>query len=145
MLFPVSHGKACNATSILDERIEVDLQTAEKREFTAQGVSMPLKPMGLGKRSASGNSLSSPTSDKEMDAPMSKAEKRASWGNQTMGSEAVAQARMCAKECEGKTVRQLSRLWRYAGGGRPVGEGVGVSNGVGLGLQGGQGQGQGMM
>lgn len=40
-------------------------------------------------------------------------------------------ARKSAAECEGMTVRQLSRLWRYVGSERPLGEGVGVSNGIG--------------
>lgn len=52
-----------------------------------------------------------------------------------MGIGGVARARAGARESEGKTVRQLSRLWRYAHGGRPVGEGVAVMNGVGHGLE----------
>ena len=48
----------------------------------------------------------------------------------------VAMARMNAKECEGKTVRQLSRFWRYAGGCKPTGEGTGMMNCVGLGFSG---------
>lgn len=68
---------------------------------------------------------------------MSRAEKRASWGTAgAMGIDGVGKARMGARECEGRTVRQLSRLWRYAQGGRPVGEGVAVMNGVGHGIGG---------
>jgi hypothetical protein len=51
-----------------------------------------------------------------------------------MGVNGVGEARVAAKECEGKTVKQLSRLWRFAHGGRPVGEGVAVVNGVGKGM-----------
>lgn len=175
MLFPMQNNKMC----ILDENVSVDMQTAEKREFTAQGMSM-LKPMGLGRRSSSGNMLSDMGMNKadmmnmskteianmtkaEMAAmgmskadmanmnkgdipmsvnkpdgtPMTKTEKRASWGNQMiMSTDSVAAMRKCAKECEGKTVRQLSRLWMYAGGARPAGEGVGMVNGVGLSLNG---------
>lgn len=46
--------------------------------------------------------------------------------------DSVGQARDSAREAEGKTVKQLSRLWRYVAGQSPVGEGVGISNGVGL-------------
>jgi hypothetical protein len=57
--------------------------------------------------------------------------------NSGMGCDgSVAMARMTAKDCEGKTVRRLSRLWRYAGGCKPSGEGVGMMNGVGLGVSG---------
>lgn len=130
MLFPTPKSGMC----VLDEKVAVDMQIVEKREFTAQGVSMQLKPMGLGRRSSSGNMLSP---NNEVSTPMTKAEKRASAGaNQMMGSECVEAARKSAKECEGKTVRQLSRLWMYAGGNRPVGEGVGMVNGIGLGLNG---------
>lgn len=138
MLFPTSSkSQMC----ILDEKIAVDMQTAEKREFTAQGVSMQLKAMGLGRRTASGNTVYTPIT--EAGTPMSKSEmskvekRAAAKGTQMMmGSESVEAARNSAKDCDGKTVRQLSRLWMYANGARPVGEGVGMMNGVGLGLNG---------
>jgi hypothetical protein len=51
-------------------------------------------------------------------------EKR-SWGTaETMGVDCVGRARPGAKECEGRTVRQLSRFWMFKRGGKPVGEGV---------------------
>jgi len=126
MLFPMSKQKM----SMLDEKVDVDMQTAEKREFTAQGMSM-LKPMGLGRRSPSMMGMGDLGENK-----MSKAEKRASGGNQMMMPDGVQSMRKCARECDGKTVRQLSRLWMYVGGERPMGEGVGTTNGVGLGLNG---------
>ena len=134
MLFPTSSLNRC----ILNERVTVDMNTAEKREFTAQGVSMQLK--GIGRRTPSGNTVDTPMPD--MGTPMSKSqsrkvEKRERKGAQMMmGSESIELARKCAKECQGKTVRQLSRLWTYAGGARPVAEGVAIENGVGLGLDG---------
>jgi hypothetical protein len=131
MLFPTSKSQMC----ILDKSIAVDMQTAEKREFTAQGVSMQLKALGLSRRSVSGYTDYNLMAD--TGAPVSKAEKRSSKGAQlSMGSESVEAARRSAKECDGKTVRQLSRLWMYANGGRPVGEGVSMMNGIGLGLNG---------
>jgi hypothetical protein len=145
MLFPTSNKKP--ARSILDEKIVIDIQTAEKREFTAQGVSMPLKPMGLGKHPANGwlmESDSDVSSTKSSDGNVmttgntkqskKKGERRLNMGGQTMGSRGVAQARMAARECEGKTMRQLSRLWQYYGGQSPIGHGVSMANGMGLGL-----------
>lgn len=162
MLLPTSHSKM----GMLVEKVDVDMQTAEKREFTAQGMSM-LKSMRLGRRSPSNNMISSPMGETginkadmanmtksemvvmamrkaEMEnmnkgdgTPMTRAEKRASWANQMiMSTGGVATMRKCAKECEGKTDRQLSRLWIDAGGGRPTGEGFGTANGVGLGFNG---------
>jgi hypothetical protein len=136
MLFPTRNPKTC----ILDEVVAVDMQTAEKREFTAQGVSMQLQAMGPGRRTASGNFVYSPISEAGTamsKSEMRKFEKRATKRAQMMmGSESVEAARRSAKECRGKTVKQLSRLWMYAGGAKPVGEGVAITNGVGLGLNG---------
>ncbi len=65
--------------------------------------------------------------------PRSRKEKRNSWGTTaTLGLDGVGKARQCAREAEGRTVRQLSRLWRFAGGKVPVGEGIPASNGVGV-------------
>ena len=132
MLFPTSSkSQMC----ILDEKTAVDIQTAEKREFTAQSLHMQLKAMGLGRRTASGSIVYASGADPG--TPMSKAEKQSPKGTQLkMGSESVEAARKSAKDCDGKTVRQLSRLWMYVNGARPVGEGVGIMNGVGLGLNG---------
>jgi hypothetical protein len=97
---------------------KVNISTAEKREFTAQGVTSPLKPLNLMKH-MNGNE------------DMMMKNRNTSRNTMGAGNDSVMQARMGAKECEGKTVRQLSRLWRYAGGMRPAGEGVGMVNGVG--------------
>lgn len=57
--------------------------------------------------------------------------------NSGMGCDgSVVIAKMNAKECECKTVRQLSRLWRYAGGCKLSSQGVGMMNSVGLGFSG---------
>lgn len=174
----------------MDQIVEVDIATAEKREFTAQGVALPLKalnlsPMMMGPtnglglgigslagmasingagtprespngsprprkyspserrsgswgsdRSVSGGSISGNGNGNGNGAVNNngngRSEKRRSWGTaETMGIDCVGRARTGAKECEGRTVRQLSRLWRFGRGGRPVGEGVPFANGVG--------------
>jgi len=159
---------------VLDTVISVDIATAEKREFTAQGVALPLKstapiPMQLSHLHhhvhgmANGNSespntsprsrLSSRAGSPQINAfsgftssltnghhaqatsfqPTSRSEKRTSWGTAgTMGIDGVGKARSSAKELVGRTVRQVSRLWRYEDGGRPIGEGVPALNGVGV-------------
>ena len=132
MLFPTSDS----TMSILDQKVVVDMQTAEKREFTAQGVSMQLAARGLGRRTASGNTDYTPIAEMSTTmgkSEMSKAEKRKGT-HMIMGSESVQMARQSANECQGKTVKQLSRLWIYADGARPVAEGVAMGNGVDLGM-----------
>jgi hypothetical protein len=122
MLFPGLLQGQAERVGIMDCAVDVDFETAEKREFTAQGVAAPAKAVRT-------SGASSPDRGAK-----NKSEKRSSWGSMGgYGIDAVAQARGSAKECEGKTVRQLSRLWRYVGGGRPVGEGVSLVNGVGNG------------
>jgi len=124
LLFPTD---PLYAIDVLNQVVEVDMETAEKREFTAQGVALPQKFISRHSsenrsRSLSGSPNVSP-----------KSENIASWET-SVGVNGVGRARVAAKECEGKTVKQLSRLWRYAHGGRPVGEGVAVVNGVGKGM-----------
>ena len=126
-LFPSPSQILAGKGSVLDAIVSVDISTAEKREFTAQGVSMPIKH---GHRNSLTGSGSNSPSGKEKEAL-----KRASWGSAGVfgtGMDSVGQARDSAREAEGKTVKQLSRLWRYVAGQSPVGEGVGISNGVGL-------------
>lgn len=121
--------------SMLDEVPEIDVSMAEKREFTAQGMSSPLRPMMMQMMKKMGGEemmMDGKIMDSKMDGMRMKNEKRSSWN--MSGNDCVAMARMCAQECEGKTLRQLSRLWRYADGARPMGEGVNMSNGVGLGV-----------
>lgn len=103
------------------------METAEKREFTAQGMA------GREARRSSGceSPGEHPTATGFAEGGRLAA-KRGSWG--VFGIDGVGRARIAARECEGKTVRQLSRLWRYVGGGRPVGEGVAIVNGVGKGM-----------
>ncbi|KAL3423690.1 hypothetical protein PVAG01_05437 [Phlyctema vagabunda] len=108
--------------AVLNEVVAVDVQTAEKREFTAQGVSVPLKT------TSPRNSLMLSNS------PIVSGGKRNSWndgGVYGTAMDAVGQARNSAREAEGQTVQQLSRLWRYVDGARPVGEGIPASSGTG--------------
>jgi hypothetical protein len=118
LLFPTD---ARAAVDILNQVVDVDTETAEKREFTAQGVALPQKSVT---RQSSENGCRG-QSDLPDVLTMSKNKTAAA-----MGINSVGRARIAAKECEGKTVKQLSRLWRYVNGGRPVGEGVAVVNGV---------------
>lgn len=125
MMFPPPSSTPKKSRIILNEMSKINISTAEKREFTAQGVTGPLKPLNLMKHmSVNGNGVNG-------NEEMMMKNRAASWNMMGAGNDSVMQARMCAKECEGKTVRQLSRLWRYAGGMRPAGEGVGMVNGVG--------------
>jgi hypothetical protein len=117
-----------HATNFLDQVVEVDMETAEKREFTAQGIALPQKSTG---RHSSGNTSRTHADYSSDLSPKSK--NRTSWET-SMSVNGVGKARIAARECEGKTVRQLSRLWRYLHGGRPVGEGVAMINGVGKGM-----------
>lgn len=199
------HGKNCTGRhtkhhhhAFLDQVVDIDIDTAVKREFTAQKASIPQKIMPLNlnlnrnhshshtntheeKNSSvlgynyktithtnptkhyqnllSGTDIStspdiSPknitatqyqkTRDMEMQI---KAAKRASWNSFDLlnGVDYAVVARKSASECQGMTVRQLSRLWRYVGGKRPVGEGVSMSNGVGntsVGVSNGMGSGE---
>lgn len=126
LLFPTD---AHHAVDIFNQVVEVDTETAEKREFTAQGVALPQK--SISRYGSENNSRSQPDSPDVSPKSMN----RASWETAaSMGVNGVGKARAAAKECEGKTVKQLSRLWRYVQGGRPVGEGVAVVNGVGKGV-----------
>lgn len=149
-LFPLnSHG------SVLDEVVSVDISTAEKREFTAMGVALPMKsiiPPDRHRESIDGimMGVSSPELSPKLNGSRGKravrgalaktSENRSSWGTAgALGIDGVGKARMGARECEGRTARQLSRLWRYVQGGRPIGEGVPVMNGVGVGCEHGHG------
>jgi len=138
-LFP----RMVDADCSLDTVVRVDVQTAERREFTAQGIAMPAKamhkigmPMGLGITGVNGitagaNGRLSP----DENTPRSRKDKRNSWGTAgALGLDGVGKARMAARECQGKTVRQLSRMWRFCGGERPVGEGVSMTMGCGMGM-----------
>ena len=119
------------AIDVLNQVVDVDMETAEKREFTAQGVALPQK------------FISRQSSETTCDTPdfSPKSKNRTSWETAAaMGINGVGKARIAAKECDGKTVKQLSRLWRYVNGGWPVGERVAVVNGVGK----GQGVGKGV-
>ena len=128
LIFPAD-GR--HVVDVFNQVVEVDMETAEKREFTAQGVALPQK--SISRHSSSTSSRNQPDSPDV--SPKSK--ERASWETAAAtGVNGVGKARIAAKECEGKTVKQLSRLWRYAHGGRPVGEGVAVVNGVGIELGG---------
>jgi hypothetical protein len=132
-LFPSDVRHACD---VLSQVVEVDIETAEKREFTAQGVALLQKSINQGHHASKNNAEDSPDVSPESRSWSSndRGEKRASWEMAAaIGNGGVGKARIAAKECEGKTVKQLSRLWRYAHGGRPVGEGVTVINGVGNG------------
>lgn len=137
LLFPT---ETHHHIDFLNQVVEVDMETAEKREFTAQGVALPQK--SFSRQSSENRSLSQ--SDSPNVSPLG--ENIASWET-AVGVNGVGRARVAAKECEGKTVKQLSRLWRYAHGGRPVGEGVAVVNGVGKGMgrHGASGSGLGMV
>lgn len=128
MMFPpTKSGKRGDAQrTILNEVPEIDISTAEKREFTAQGVTSSMKPLAMLKHLSPNDNMM------KMSPAGIKADRRTSWN--VTGNDCVTQARMSAKECEGKTVRQLSRLWRYSGGQKPAGDGVGMMNGVGVGL-----------
>ncbi len=126
LLFPTDSPAAID---ILDQVVDVDMETAEKREFTAQGVALPQKSMG---RHGSETSSRSQPGSPDISPKGQRGQNRASWE----GVNEVTKARIAARECEGKTVKQLSRLWRYVHGGRPVGEGVAVLNGVGKGKSG---------
>jgi hypothetical protein len=96
-LFPALNHAQESARSVLDEIVRVDTATAEKRELTAQGISLPMSPTTVN------------------------GEKKSSSGvrNMTDGAEKARRGTRCA---EGKTVRQLSRLWMYRNGGFPDGE-----------------------
>jgi hypothetical protein len=123
LLFPTD---AHHTFDVLNQVVDVDTETAEKREFTAQGVALPQKSNT--RHGGENGSRSQPDSTDV--SPKSK--NRANWETAAaMGVNGVRKARVAAKECEGKTVKQLSRLWRYVQGGRPVGEGGAVVNGVG--------------
>ncbi len=143
LLFPLPSTRYAGDADALDLVVSVDVSTAEKREFTAQGVSLPQKSLyssyrdpnhtprhsNDGMRSVSGGSGTGEANSPEI-SPRSR--KRASWELAAgMGNDCIRKARVNARECEGKTIRELSRLWRYVGGVRPVGEGVAVCNGVG--------------
>jgi hypothetical protein len=209
ILFPLSHSKHHSSQpTILDKMVHVDVMTAEKREFTAQGMMGGMSlggiqrvgtikrcshPTGSGICSscipsrcahAHGSrtcSMCTPcshgmmpgscvqcTDDKEI-SPDSrthyhthnhthppkeakvvngevkkekttngevngKKERPISWGmGGLMMGDSVAMARMSAKMAEGKTMKELSRLWQYQGGIRPrvAGEDLlGLRNGV---------------
>lgn len=126
LLFP---SDAQHIGDILDQVVEVEIETAEKREFTAHGVALPQKSIAPRDDAPNQNSGDLPGL-----SPTTRAKRRASWEMAAaIGISGVSKARIAANECEGKTVKQLSRFWRYVDGGRPVGEGVPVINGVGKG------------
>jgi hypothetical protein len=108
--------------SVLDEVVGVDVLSAEAREIAAQGLNLPLKSLSNHHEGIGGWLLS----DGSLDVN-GKDEKRANWNARIFDSfpgDYGVQARANAKEAEGKTVRQLSRLWQYADGAYPDGEGV---------------------
>lgn len=158
LLFPrsLNAAESQKRQGILDTIPQIDISTAEKREFTAQGVSLPLKRLsGLKHLSFD---TPSPTLATAMDLDDSllltrkEGDAKRSWN--IMGSaggvgvigdkagmggvseiggigDSVQIARRRAREQEGMSVRQLSRLWRYEGGKRIVEKGVSGVNGVG--------------
>jgi hypothetical protein len=129
LLFPTSPS---HSPDVLNLVVAVDIETAEKREFTAQGVALPQKSISISRYCPETNANSRNNSKSNSPDTSPKTVNRASWESAAMGgANGVGKARIAARECEGKTVRQLSRLWRYVNGGRPVGEGVAVVNGAG--------------
>lgn len=151
MLFPLSSTtKRTGPLSggILDCVPTIDVETAEKREFTAMGMGIGgslagMKRMSL-MRSGSVEELSngshtshgshghhvSSSKDLGKDGKMvngidKKGHKEEARKERKLVSQmdGVAVARIAAKECEGKSVRDLSRLWQYNNGRRPAGDG----------------------
>lgn len=140
-LFPSARPSANNP---LDRHLLIDHATVEKREFTAQRVGRSLKRLSLSTlfRGLSPQAMQSPLSSSSSQlqsqpqarsppptttwSPASKKEKRKTWEFATAREDAVEVARRGARAAEGKTARELSRLWRYEAGERPVGEGWGV-------------------
>lgn len=136
-LFP---SNISNMRTVLDISVDVDLATAEKREFTAEGVVQPQKSIATDCASPLSPSIDEVVQTPDVSPRNSSKDtmvngfpnKRRSWGMSPQnGMTGVQKARACAQESDGRTVRQLSRLWRYAHGGKPVGEGVALVNGVG--------------
>jgi hypothetical protein len=110
--------------SVLDEVVGVDVLSAEAREIAAQGLNLPLKSLSNHHEGIGGSLLS----DGSLDVN-GKDEKRANGNARIFDSrpgDCGVQGRTNAKEAEGKTVRQLSRLWQYADGACPAGEGVAI-------------------
>lgn len=144
-LFPRADEATAGTEFCLDVVVSVDARTAERREFSAEGISSPLKSLHrMGMAIGAHSQLSSQSLET---SPRSRKEKLSSWGTTgALGVDSVGKARMGARECQGRTVRQLSRLWKFGGGEKPVGEGVCVANGVGLaglgkvGMQNGEGE-----
>ena len=107
----------------------MDVLSAEAREIAAQGLNLPLKTLSNRYEGIGGTFLS----DKSLEMN-GKVEKRTNWNARIFDScpgDCGVQARTNAKEAEGKTVRQLSRLWQYAGGAHPAGESVVIVNTTG--------------
>lgn len=136
LLFP-NEGR--DAGDILNQVVHVDIETAEKREFTAQGVALPqksTKPARICPKHG-GEDSPSVSPKTKFSSGGERAEKRTSWEMAAaMNVGGLGEAKVAARECEGRTVKQLSRLWRYLHGARPVGEGVAITNGVGKGHNG---------
>jgi len=147
MLFPLMPTNkrtiAGMNVGILDTIPIVDIETVEKREFTAMGMSMGgsfsgMKRMSLSRMPPSYDEMmngnSSHSNGKDMTGKDGKvvngnAEKKDGKGEvkkerkMLTQMDGVAMVRMAAKECEGNTVRDLSRLWQYINGRRPAGDG----------------------
>ena len=137
---------------ILDTVPMVDIETAEKREFTAMGMGMGgslsgMKRMSLGRMPSNydemvnGNQIHGNGKDMaSKDGKMVNGTGEKKDGKGEMKKErkmmtqmdGVAMVRMAAKECEGKTVRELSRLWQYVNGRRPAGDGERIGMGMGV-------------
>lgn len=143
-LFPCTTASSTSTLmSILDTIPSIDISTAERREFIAQSTAPPMLAsrklsFGLGLASPSSKSMTngglSPTMTNG-NGITSRKDKRNSWNTSaSLGIDGVGKARQCARESSGRTVRQLSRLWNYVNGKKPVGEGVALVNGVGNGV-----------
>jgi len=154
MLFPLmpanKRASIVMSGGILDMVPIVDTETAEKREFTAMGMGMGgslsgMKRMSLGRMHSNYdemmNGSSNHSSGKDMAGKDSKmvngtGEKKDGKGEMKKERkmmtqmDGVAMARKAAKECEGKTVRELSRLWQYVNGRQPAGDGERLGMGM---------------
>jgi len=76
--------------------------------------------MGKDGKMANGEGKKEKMVNGEMKEGRGMKERPMSWGMGMMMGDSVAMARQSAKEAEGKTMKQLSRLHRYQGGMRPL-------------------------
>jgi hypothetical protein len=150
-LFPLAPSNttvpwAPSSPSLLTTTVTVDIDVACKREYTAQSLAVPMKTSNAvhpATQSSASPTMSTastlagspPVSPVSNGAAASKKEHRSSWGTASaLGIDGVGKARKAALECEGRTVAELSRLWRFGGGETVVGVGVPVGNAAGIGL-----------